>query len=139
MSHEDKILLKIVTPYSKVVEEYVDEVRMPGVMGELGILFGHAPLLTSLHAGEVMYRAGKKEEFLCVSWGFAEVLGDKVTIIVETAEIAHEIDIARAKKKIEMAEAKLMGDLASEQEYIEIHKSIKKSVARINVGSKLIK
>ena len=139
MAGEGKILLQIVTPYKVVVDEYVDEVRMPGVLGELGVLYDHAPLLTSLNAGEVAYKTGKKEELLCVSWGFAEVLNNKVTILVETAEIAHEIDIARAMKAKEMAEAKLKGDLTSEQEYIDAHTSLKKAVARINVGSKVAK
>jgi len=139
MSNEEKILLEIVTPYKKVLSIYVDEVRMPGTEGELGILYDHAPLLTSLHTGEVGYKIGNKEEILCVSWGFAEVLGDRVTILVETAEIAHEIDIARAKRDQEQAEAKLKGDLATEQEYFDANQSLKKATARISIGSKIIR
>ena len=136
----NKILLEIVTPYRKVLSTHVDEVRMPGTMGELGILYDHTPLLTSLMEGEVGYRIGNKpEEILCVSWGFAEVLGDRVTILVETAEIAHEIDLARAKLAQERAEAKLKGDLRTEQEYLDATMSLRKATARINVGSKLIK
>ncbi|MFC1855162.1 F0F1 ATP synthase subunit epsilon [Thermodesulfobacteriota bacterium] len=139
MQNEGKILLEIVTPYKKVLSEYVDEVRMPGSEGELGILYDHAPLLTSLITGEVVYTIGKKEEALAVSWGFAEVLGDRVTILVETAEIAHEIDIARARADMDKAEAKLKGNLATEQEYLDANMSLKKATARISVGSKLIK
>jgi len=140
MSKEGKILLEIVTPYKKVLSEYVDEVRMPGAEGELGILYDHAPLLTSLQAGELGYKIGNKpEEILCVSWGFAEVLGDKVTVLVETAEIAHEIDIQRAKLAKEKAEAKLKGDLATEQEYLDTNQALKKATARISIGSKIIK
>jgi len=140
MSEEGKILLEIVTPYAKVLSEQVDEVRLPGAQGELGILFDHAPLLTSLHAGELGYSVkGKPEEILCVSWGFAEVLGDRVTVLVETAEIAHEIDLARAKKAAEQAEAKLKGDLGTDQEYLDTNMALKKATARINVSSKLIK
>ncbi len=139
MSTEEKILLQIVTPYKMVVDEYVDEVRIPGSEGQLGVLYGHTPLLTSLQVGEVLYKSGAKEDLLCVSGGFAEVLNNKVTLLVETAEIAHEIDIARASTAKERAEAKLKGDLASEQEYVDTHTSLKKAVTRITVGSKLIK
>jgi F-type H+-transporting ATPase subunit epsilon len=140
MSKEGKIFLEVVTPYEKVISEYVDEVRIPGSEGELGILPDHAPLLTSLHAGELAYRnANKPECCLCVSWGFAEILGDRVTVLVETAEIAHEIDIQRARMAKEKAEAKLKGDLATDQEYLDTNQALKKATARISVGSKLIK
>jgi len=136
---EEKILLNIVTPYKVIYEGHVDEVNIPGVEGEIGVLYGHSPLITSLHAGEVTYMVDGKTELLCVSWGFAEVLNDKVTILVETAEIAHEIDIERAKTAMAKAEAKLKGDLGTEQDYIDANTSLKKAVTRISVGSKLIK
>jgi F-type H+-transporting ATPase subunit epsilon len=139
MNQKGKILLQIVTPYEKVVNEYVDEVRVPGVEGELGILYGHAPLLTSLHTGEVGYKIEGKEEILCVSWGFAEVLYDKVTLLVETAEVAHKIDLERAVKAKEKAEAILRGDITTEQEYIDANMTLKKAVSRISIGSKIIK
>ena len=139
MSQKEKILLQIVTPYEMVVNEYVDYVRMPATEGEIGVLYSHAPLLTSLHTGEVGYKIGGKEEILCVSWGFAEVLYDKVTLLVETAEVAQKIDLERAIKAKERAEAILRGDLTTEQEYIDANMTLKKAVTRIGIGSKIIK
>ena len=78
--------LEIVTPEKKVVDTAAEEVQIPGKNGYLGVLPGHAPLITELAVGEIKYRAGGKEQHLAVAWGFAEVLPDKVTILAETAE-----------------------------------------------------
>jgi F-type H+-transporting ATPase subunit epsilon len=136
---EGKILLEIVTPYKKVLSKYVDEIRMPGAMGELGILYDHAPLLTSLHTGELAYKIGDVEESLYVSWGFAEILGDRVIVLAETAEIAHEIDITRARREKEMAEMRLKGYIDTDQEYLDTNTALKKATTRISIGSKQIK
>ncbi len=138
MSEEQKkIHLQIVTPYKLMVDKRVDEVRLPATEGEIGVLYGHSPLITSLQAGAVGYKLGKGEEdILCVSWGFAEILNDKVTILVETAEIANEIDIERARKAKDLAEKKLKGDIGTGHEYVDTNMSIKKHLARINVGNR---
>ena len=82
----DTFQLEIVTPEKKVVETTAEEIQIPGKNGYLGVLPGHAPLITELAVGEISYRASGKEEHLAVAWGFAEVLPDKVTILAETAE-----------------------------------------------------
>ena len=73
--------------------------QIPGKDGYLGVLAGHAPLITELSVGEITYRTGTYTERLAVAWGFAEVLPDKVTILAETAERAQEIDVARARRR----------------------------------------
>src|ERR1035438_5450563 len=82
----DTLHLQIVTPDRLLVREDCDQVQIPGKNGELGILPGHAPLITELQIGEISYRAGTTTQYLAVAWGFAEVLSDKVTILADSAD-----------------------------------------------------
>jgi F-type H+-transporting ATPase subunit epsilon len=99
--------LEIVTPEKKVVETAVEEVQIPGRNGYLGILAGHAPLITELAVGEITYREESSQQRLAVAWGFAEVLPNKVTILAESAEKPAEIDVERARKAKARAEQRL--------------------------------
>ncbi len=124
----DAIQLVIVTPERQLLSFSVSEVTLPGAEGELGVLPGHAPLITELGIGELTYRgthgivpplqtAGETVEqtFPPKDWrphvaiirGFAEVLGDRVTVLAETAERPEEIDIERAKAALERAEKRI--------------------------------
>ena len=103
----DLLKLEIVTPEKKVVETSAEEIQIPGKNGYLGILPGHAPLITELAVGEIKYRENSGEHVLAVAWGFAEVLPDKVTILAESAERPAEIDTERARKAKQRAEEKL--------------------------------
>ena len=87
---EGKLELQVVTPERLVLAEPVDEVVLPGSEGYLGVLPGHAPLLTALGVGEVEYRVAGKKHFLAVAGGFAEVLRDRVIVLAETAERPEE-------------------------------------------------
>src|SRR6201993_2005895 len=99
--------LEIVTPEKKVVETAAEEVQIPGKNVYLGILPGHAPLITELSVGEITYRENATEQKLAVAWGFAEVLPNKVTILAEAAERPSEIDVERARKAKARAEQRL--------------------------------
>lgn len=99
--------LEIVTPEKMVVRDAAEEMQIPGKKGYLGILPGHAPLITELAVGEITYRAGGYTHHLAVAWGFAEVLPDKVTVLAETAERAEEIDVRRAQEAKQRAEEHL--------------------------------
>ncbi len=103
----DTLQLEIVTPERLVEKDTVSEVQIPGKDGYLGILPGHAPLITELGVGEIRYRGDGMEYRLAVAWGFAEVLPNKVTILAETAERANEIDLPRAQKAKQAAEERL--------------------------------
>ncbi len=103
----DTLLLQIVTPDRLLVREDADQVQLPGKNGELGILPGHAPLITELTIGEISYRAGATTQYLAVAWGFAEVLPDKVTILADAAERAENIDVKRAQQAKARAEEAL--------------------------------
>ncbi len=94
----DTLQLQVVTPDKQLVREDVEQVEMPGRTGYLGILPGHAPLLTELGPGEMSYSRGGKTQYLAVSWGFAEVLPDKVTVLADAAERPEDIDVKRAQE-----------------------------------------
>jgi F-type H+-transporting ATPase subunit epsilon len=105
----DSIELIVVTPQRQLLRETVVEVTLPGAEGQLGILPGHAPLITELGIGELSYRAKNASEStpLAVISGFAEVLGDRVTVLAETAERPEEIDLTRAEEAKKRAEQRL--------------------------------
>ena len=103
----DTFQLEIVTPEKLVVKDQAEEMQIPGKNGYLGILPGHAPLITELSVGQISYRNANETHYLCVAWGFAEVLPDKVTILAETAERGEEVDRERAQKAKERAEKRL--------------------------------
>jgi F-type H+-transporting ATPase subunit epsilon len=111
----DTFQLEIVTPEKKVVDTAAEEIQIPGKNGYLGVLPGHAPLITELAVGEITFRgsAGAEEQRLAVAWGFAEVLPDKVTILAETVERPSEIDVERARKAKARAEERLTSGDAS--------------------------
>ena len=132
---EGIIDLTIVTPERSVVREQVDELQIPGAEGYLGILPGHAPLITELAVGEITYRSGQTTGRVAVAWGFAEVLPDKVTILAETAEKAEEIDIARAKKSRQRAEERLTKG-GSQTDYARCQVALQRAETRLQVASK---
>ena len=104
----NKLNLEIITPEKLALRESVDEVVLPGLTGELGILPDHEPLITQLKTGVLMYRQGGAQQRLHVSGGFAEVLGDKVSVLADVAEKPEEIDVARAQAALERAEKRLV-------------------------------
>src|SRR5260370_18394485 len=99
--------LEIVTPVKLVVKDAAEEAQIPGLSGYLGILPGHAPLITELGVGSITYQASGVTHTLSVAWGFAEVLPDKVTMLAETADQPHEIDEERAQNSKEPAKERL--------------------------------
>ncbi len=103
----DTLELEIVAPDKLLVRERVEQVQIPGKSGELGVLPGHAPLITTLTIGEISYRQGTNTHYIAVAWGFAEVLPNKVTILADTAERAEEIDVKRAQEAKARAEEAL--------------------------------
>jgi F-type H+-transporting ATPase subunit epsilon len=105
----EAIELIVVTPERQLLRETVVDATIPGLDGELGILPGHAPLITELGIGELTYRTATSSQRirLAVLRGFAEVLPDRVTVLAETAERAEEIDLARAEAALARAEKRL--------------------------------
>jgi F-type H+-transporting ATPase subunit epsilon len=130
----DTFQLEIVTPEKMVVHDEAEEMQIPGKDGYLGILPGHAPLITELSVGEITYRKGTQTFHLAVAWGFAEVLQDKVTILAETAERAEEIDARRAREAKERAESKLANS-KTEEEFKQTSGDLKRADTRLEVAA----
>ena len=131
----DKIMLEIVTPERVVVSENVDEVVLPGLEGEFGVLHGHIPFLTALKVGVLSYKKDGKEEHLAVSWGYVEVTADNVKVLAETAEKATEIDLSRAKTAREAAE-KILTAGKGDDDYEEAKVRLEKAIIRVQVAGK---
>ena len=99
------IELEVATPERLMVREEVDDVQVPAKDGYLGILPGHAPLLSQLGYGSLSYTLAGRRRFLAVHGGFMEVMEDRVRVLADLAERAEEIDVARARDDLERAEA----------------------------------
>jgi F-type H+-transporting ATPase subunit epsilon len=129
-------LLEVVTPYRLVLSQEVEEMTAPGVKGEFGVLPGHTPFFTTLKIGEVMYRAGKEQGHMAVTWGFVEVLHDRVTILAEAAELSPEIDVERAKLAKERAEKSLKHLSSEDTEYYTCMAALERAMNRLSVASR---
>ena len=129
----DTFQLEIVTPEKMVVRDNAEEAQIPATNGYIGVLPGHAPLITELGAGEISYRAGGQVHRFATAWGFAEVLPDKVTVLAETVEPANEIDVARAKQDLSQAEDALK-KAQSEEEVTKDLGRVRRAEARIEVA-----
>jgi F-type H+-transporting ATPase subunit epsilon len=129
----DTFQLEIVTPEKVVVRDTAEEMQIPGKSGYLGVLPGHAPLITELAVGEITYRRGGDTQRLAVAWGFAEVLPDKVTILAETAEKASEIDVSRAQEAKKRAEQRLTTS-NTEVDATRAENALKRAETRIEVA-----
>jgi F-type H+-transporting ATPase subunit epsilon len=103
----ENIELEVVTPERHVLSESVQSVEMPGKDGYLGILPGHAPLITELGVGILTYHRGAEVRYLTVIQGYAEVLPDRVIVLADLSERAEEIDLARVRSALDRAQAEL--------------------------------
>jgi F-type H+-transporting ATPase subunit epsilon len=125
--------LEIVTPSRLLLKDAAEEAQIPGLGGYLGILPGHAPLITELAVGVITYKASGATHTLSVAWGFMEVLPDKVTILAETAERPQEIDVERAQKAKDRAEQRLKSsDL--QVDYPRAEDALQRAETRLNVA-----
>ena len=133
----EAIELVIVTPEKQLLREKVVEVQLPGDNGYLGVLPGHAPLITELGIGELRYQhlGGKESLHLAVVRGFAEVLPDRVTVLAETAERAEEIDLQRAKDALARAEKRLASNDAN-IDWDRANVALQRALIRIQVAAK---
>ena len=131
----DTFELEIVTPEKLVVKDVAEEAQIPGKGGYLGILPGHAPLISELAVGEITYRLGSQTKHVSVAWGFAEVLPDKVTILAETAERPDEIDVNRAERAKQRCEEELKSG-KPDIDYDGLQAAIERAETRIEVAKK---
>ena len=128
----ERLQLELVTPSRRVLTEEVTEVRLPGILGEMGVLPGHTPLLTALGTGPLAYTQDGQELRLAIQGGFAEVLPDRVTVLATVAEFPKEIDVAAATAALAEAEARLPAAAAEEIEVLT--DQVRLATTRIEVG-----
>ena len=129
------IKLEIVTAERQVYSGDVEFVSAPGVMGTLGILPKHSPLLTALEAGELRFKKGDEEESFAISGGFMEVRPDQVIVLADTAERAEEIDLERAEAARQRAE-ELLKERPSGVDMTTIERALRRSRIRLRVGKR---
>jgi F-type H+-transporting ATPase subunit epsilon len=129
------ITLEVVTPERQVIRETVTEIQVPGKAGYLGILPGHAPLLTELGIGILSYASGGGRRSAAVCGGFAEVLPDRVTVLADVAERAEDIDASRAEAARERAEKRLHGN-EPETDWDRASAALRRSLVRLQAASK---
>jgi F-type H+-transporting ATPase subunit epsilon len=131
---------ELATPARLMVSTEVDEVVAPGTEGYFGVLPGHAPFLTTLGAGDLMYRQGRDEQHVAVIGGFAEVGGERVIVLAEVAERPEEIDRARAERSRQRAEQRLSGrgvtGATEEIDYARAAAALARALARLQVAGR---
>jgi len=135
------LTLEIVTPDRSLIREEVDEVVVPASEGELGVLPGHTPLLSSLKIGELWYRRGQEKHYLAIAFGFVEVLPDRVTVLADVGERAQEIDVQRAERAKQRAEQLLARTPAPHLTAVDLDVerariALLKALVRLNVATR---
>lgn len=128
--------LEIVTPEKHMLDETVDYVEIPGREGYLGILPGHAPLLSELGMGTLSYREGGDVQYFAVLGGFVEVLPGRVIVLADACERAGEVDVERAQASLERAKGELARSGASEDEKAKASLAMNRAQARLEAAAK---
>lgn len=132
----EKLRLELVTPYRHVLSQVVDEVTAPGTLGEFGVLPGHTPLLTTLRIGELTYKQGQEVFHVAVNWGYVEVENDVVTVLVETAEPADQIDLARAQAALGRAQEALKSLNPEDKTFKVMECALERAMIRVQVAGR---
>ena len=130
-----KINLTVVTRERKIIDVLVDEVVLPATDGEIGILPGHTPLLASLKIGQMRYRVGTTMTRLVISWGFAEVLPDRVIVLAERGFLPTEVDRDEAERERIEAEKEMAYLSSHDPEFARVEARLEESIALINISS----
>ncbi|HTZ98928.1 MAG TPA: F0F1 ATP synthase subunit epsilon [Candidatus Aquilonibacter sp.] len=137
MALPQSIELEIVTPQKHILAETVGAIEIPGKEGYLGVLPGHAPLITELGIGVLAYRKAGETRYLTVIHGYAEVLPDRVIVLAEFSERAEEIDVERARAAQQRAEAQLAKTSAGSAEWQEQRLAVERALVRTQAVGKL--
>jgi F-type H+-transporting ATPase subunit epsilon len=132
----ETIELEVVTPSRHVLTETVQSLEMPGKDGYLGILPGHAPLITELGVGILTYHQGAAAHYLTVIQGYAEVLPDRVIVLAEISERAEEIDLARARTALERAQGQLAKAGSPDVDWEMAASALERALIRSQAASK---
>jgi len=131
----ENIELQVVTPERHVLQETVQSVEIPGKEGYLGVLPGHAPLLTELGVGLLTYHRGSETRVLTVIEGYAEVLPDRVIVLAEVSERAEEIDPERSRVARDRAQAELAKAGPGDENWQRAAFALQRALVRIQAAS----
>lgn len=131
----DKLNLEVITPERLVLRESVDEVVVPGLDGELGILPEHTALISQLKTGVLTYKQGAASRQLHVSGGFVEVQADSVAVLSDVAERPEEIDLERAERARERAEQRLKS-LGDDVDFRRAELKLQRALIRIQLADR---
>ncbi|MGA9584883.1 MAG: ATP synthase F1 subunit epsilon [Terracidiphilus sp.] len=133
----DQLRVRLVTPERILFDTTADAVELPAKNGYMEVLYGHAPLLAELGAGDVRLHGGHDagpgggEQIYNVSWGFVEVLPDRVTILANDALKPEEIDVPRAQQQLERGEKEWNEAGDSEEKYADSLHRIAEAEAKL--------
>ena len=134
MALPTKLTLSIITPDHSIAHE-VDEVALPGQMGDFGVRPGHTPLFAGLRTGTMWYRQGTQRHYLAVSVGFAQVLPDTVTVLAQVAESAEDLDEARAEAGMARA-AEMMQGVSRDVDFERARLALLKTLQQLQAESR---
>jgi F-type H+-transporting ATPase subunit epsilon len=130
-----ELYLEVITPEKVVVSQEADSVVAPGTLGEFGVLPEHVAFLSGIVPGELRYSLDGKTESLAVTTGFSEVFNNRVSVLVDAAEIGHEIDVERARRALERAKERLEKDRGAEDiDFLRAEAALKRAITRIKVA-----
>ena len=128
------IRLELVTPERLLLSEEVDEVILPGYEGEFGVLPEHTQYLAILNIGVLRYRKGSETRRIALGGGFAEVTPARVVVMADTAERSEEIDVERARRARERAEAALKELSLDDETYAKAYAALQRAMVRMAAG-----
>ena len=130
------LTVRVVSPDKTVWDATAEELILPSTTGQLGILSGHAPLLTALDTAVMRVRPSKNQDWIAIALmgGFAEVENDEVTILVNGAERGDKIDLEAARTAYTQAQAKVNQSQLSRQEQIQATQALKRARARLQAA-----
>lgn len=128
--------LAVVTPEKEALRVECDEVVAPSVAGEVGLLPGHIPIITSLKPGVLTVIQGGSKQFFAVSDGYAELDEGSVTVLTGSCEAQADIDPDRAKDALKRAEEALADKSAEDDDYIELLRRQARALARLDVANR---
>lgn len=130
----EQLQLRLVTPVEAVLDESVDEVTGPGTVGEFGVLPNHAAFLSALEIGRPSYKSAGTTRHVAVRGGFAEVADNVVTVVVDAAQPAEQIDTSVAQSDLEAARSRLADLSPSEPEYAPADADLRWAEVRLDVA-----
>ncbi|MFN5727166.1 MAG: ATP synthase F1 subunit epsilon [Pseudanabaena sp.] len=126
------LTVKVIAPDQTIVDTVAEEVILPSSSGQLGILTGHAPLISALETGVLRFRKDKAWAAIALTGGFAEVEENEVTVLVRSGELGSTINADEARKKLEEAEQTLAGIKAEDKQgKIQAEQSLSLARARL--------